>query len=525
MSEVLGGIGIFLIGMVLMTEGLKSAAGDSLRSVLARFTRGPLSAIATGAGVTALVQSSSATTLTTIGFVSAGLLTFPQAIGVIFGANIGTTSTSWLVSALGLRVSVSAVALPLVGIGALLRLLGRDRVAALGHALAGFALVFIGIDFLQEGMSSASGWLDPADLPGHGVGGRVVLVLVGVVMTVIMQSSSAAAATTLTALHAGTLDLERASALVIGQAVGTTVTAGFAAIGASIAARRTALAHVLFNVLTGIVAFALLPVFLAIVSGLGHPDPALSLAAFHTSFKVLGVLLLLPFTRQFAAAIEKILPERGSPLIRHLDRSVTRLPSVAVEAALRALRATAAAAAEIGQRSLAGDPRARADLEPVVRALAETRHFLAEVRSEHESSEVHQRHLSALHAVDHLERLVGALNEVSAMDTAARAEDIAALRETLRRMLSDAGARLETSADEEGALRLAQASGALAEGRRRDRPVVLERTARGEVSPEAALVLLEAMRWIDRVGYHLARAAHHLRQDAAVAPTPEPAAP
>jgi phosphate:Na+ symporter len=126
-SLVLGGVGIFLIGMILLTEGLKAAAGGALRAILARFTRGPGSAFLSGAGVTALVQSSSATTLTTIGFVSAGLLTFPQAVGVLLGANVGTTSTGWLVSVLGLKVQVSLVALPAVGLGALLRLLAKGR--------------------------------------------------------------------------------------------------------------------------------------------------------------------------------------------------------------------------------------------------------------------------------------------------------------------------------------------------------------------------------------------------------------
>jgi len=240
---MLGGIGLFLLGMILMTDGLKTAAGNALRKALARFTGGPLSALLSGATLTALVQSSSATTLATIGFVSAGILTFEQAVGVVFGANLGTTSTGWLVSLLGFKVSIAAFALPMVGAGALANLLGRGRWRAAGLAVAGFGLIFVGIDQLQVGMAGLATRLDPSMLPGDNLAGRLALVGLGVLMTVVMQSSSAAVATTLAALHAGTIGLDHAAALVIGQNVGTTVTAGLAAIGASTAARRTALAH------------------------------------------------------------------------------------------------------------------------------------------------------------------------------------------------------------------------------------------------------------------------------------------
>ncbi len=347
-TTTLGGIGLFLLGMVLMTDGLKAAAGDALRSMLQRFTRGPWSALTTGLVVTALVQSSSATTLMTIGFVSAGLLQFQQAVGVIFGANIGTTSTSWLVSSLGLKVNVSIVAMPLVGVGALVRTIGRGRWAAIGTAVAGFGLVFVGIDVLQLGMQGLAEYIDPSLFPAAGLLGRLVLVAIRVVMTVVMQSSSAAAATTLAALSAGTIDLTQAAALVVGQNLGTTVTAGIAAIGASVPAKRTALAHVLFNGLTGVIAFAVLPVFVAVVDWItevfGGADDAMSLAAFHTCFNILGVALLMPFLARFARLIERIVPARGSALTQHLDPSVSRLPAVAIEVAQRTLGDIAAAA-------------------------------------------------------------------------------------------------------------------------------------------------------------------------------------
>ncbi|NUM78660.1 Na/Pi cotransporter family protein, partial [candidate division KSB1 bacterium] len=268
--NLLGGIGLFLLGMILLTDGLKAVAGEALRRVLSRFVRGPFSALFSGATVTILVQSSSATTLTTIGFVSAGLLTFPQAVGVLFGANLGTTSTGWIVAVLGLKISVGKLALPLIGVGALLRLLTRDRLAAGGLALAGFGLIFVGIDTLQAGMAHLAERFDPSQLPGETFAGRMLLVVTGIAMTVVMQSSSAAVATTLTALHGGAIDLTQAAALVVGQNVGTTVTAALAGLGAVTAAKRTALAHILFNVITGVVALAILPHFVRLADVLAH---------------------------------------------------------------------------------------------------------------------------------------------------------------------------------------------------------------------------------------------------------------
>lgn len=349
-----GGIGLFLLGMSLMTEGLKTLAGDALRVSLMRFTGGPKRAVLSGAAITALVQSSSATTLATIGFVSAGMLTLQQAIGVIMGANLGTTSTAWIVSTVGLKFDVAAMALPLVGIGALARLMKLERLAALGTTLVGFGLVFVGIDFLQNGMSELTTRFDPSILPGATWVGRGILVLAGALMTVVMQSSSAAITTTLTAVNAGTLNLEQAAALAIGQNIGTTVTAALAAIGGTVVARRAAMAHILFNLVTGCVALVTLPLFMMVVLRLSHlvgeedalgnnaksmaGGAALSLTIFHTLFNAVGVALLLPATGHFARLLEKLIPERGSLLTKHLDPSLIPLSSVASEAARASAR-------------------------------------------------------------------------------------------------------------------------------------------------------------------------------------------
>lgn len=215
LSTVLGGIGLFLLGMILMTDGLKAVAGDSLRGVLSRFTGNRFSAVTMGALVTALVQSSSATTLATIGFVSAGLLGFGNAVGIMLGANLGTTSTGWLVGLLGLKLSIGDILLPFIGLGALARLIGRGRLAHAGSALAGFGVIFVGIDVLQGGMQELAENFKLDAFAQPGLAGRVWLVLIGAAMTVVMQSSSAAVATTLTALSSGALDLSQSAALVV----------------------------------------------------------------------------------------------------------------------------------------------------------------------------------------------------------------------------------------------------------------------------------------------------------------------
>src|SRR5690606_7299794 len=186
-----------------------------------------------------------------------GLLTLPAGIAVVFGANIGTTSIGWIVALLGLKLSVGSLAMPLLALGALLRLLARGRIAATGLALAGFGLIFVGIDMLQGGMEVVAERFDPASLPSGSVGARLLLVVIGIVMTIVMQSSGAAVAATLTALHSGAIGLEQAAALVVGQNIGTTATAAIAAVGASVPARRTATAHILFNLVAASVVFPL----------------------------------------------------------------------------------------------------------------------------------------------------------------------------------------------------------------------------------------------------------------------------
>jgi phosphate:Na+ symporter len=520
-ATILGGIGLFLLGMVLMTDGLKAAAGDALRTVLSRLTGGTLKAFLSGAGLTALVQSSSATILTTIGFVSAGLLGFNQAVGVIFGAAVGTTSTGWLVAFLGLKYSISAVALPLVGIGALLRLLTRGRSASIGLALAGFGLIFVGIDTLQAGMLTLSERIDLSGLPYESIPHRLALVLLGVAMTVVMQSSSAAVATTLAALHAGTIGLPQAAVLVIGQNVGTSVTAALASIGAAVPARRTAVSHILFNVFSGVIAFLLLPAVLPGLESLARTlgaGAAGATAVFHTSFNLVAAALLLPFVAAYMRLVTRLVPDRTPALTRNLDASVRDVPSVAVEAARRTVQDVAVLVLEAVRsrlaRTSAGAPSRPPELDAAGAALRETRAFLGGVRSTPESGPEYARHLSVVHAVDHLERLIQAAHDDGAASLLQYDAELRALAGSVAARLEAPLAWFRAPEGPPPVALLEETSRGVAQTRRDQRPRVLERTVTGGATPDAALAQLDAMRWVDRLAYHAWRAGHHLARAA-----------
>src|SRR6516164_6128464 len=343
MIAVLGGVGLFLLGMSVMTSGLKALAGSGLRTTLGKAAATPLSGAFWGAFVTLIIQSSSATTMTTIGLVSAGLLTFSQGLGLVFGANVGTTGTGWLIALIGVRVSLTAAALPMIFVGALIKLLGRGRLSAAGGALAGFALVLLGLTTLQQGMGGLAEQLHPADLPAVlgttwwlGLYGVLALVAVGLVMTAVMQSSTAAIAVTLSAHYAGAVGLDQACALIIGQNIGTATSSAMAAIGASSTAKRLALAYILFKLIAGLIALVLFPVTIPLlVSASKSIDGVKLLAGYHTAYNVVGVLVLLPVIDRFTRFVERILPERASPLTRCLDPAALETPIAAEEAVRR----------------------------------------------------------------------------------------------------------------------------------------------------------------------------------------------
>jgi phosphate:Na+ symporter len=362
LTNALGGLALFLLAMLLMTEGLSVFAGGGLKQLLGRWTSTPLRGVFAGILVTGVVQSSSAVTVATIGFVNAGVLTLRQALGVIFGTNVGTTMTGWLVSLVGFGFKIEAFALPILTLGVMLRLgCSSKRCKGLGMALAGFGLFFLGLAFLKDATGGLAAAYGASVAQGSVSGNLGTFLLVGFVATVLTQSSSAAIAIVLTAAASGMLGIENAAAAVIGANLGTTSTALIAVLKATPNAKRLALGHIAFNVLTGIVALALLPVLLWLVAGLGdvldiEGSPAAVLALFHSVFNIMGVAIMLPL----AGRLEKLLlrmfhsaeEDMGRP--RHLDLTLPATPALAVSALHQELLRLRAMVAQMMQDALSG---------------------------------------------------------------------------------------------------------------------------------------------------------------------------
>lgn len=310
---LLGALGMFLYGMTLMSEGLQKVAGSRLRSILSAMTANSFTRILTGTLITAVIQSSSATTVMVVSFVNAGLLSLTQAVGVIMGANIGTTVTSWLISLLGFTADISALSIPLIGFGFAFMMFKSQRRKNIGEMIIGFALLFLGLSFLKDSVPDLSAnpeaiafirrWTD------WGFLSILIFVLVGTVMTIVLQSSSATVALTLVMASQGWIPFEIAAAMVLGENIGTTITANIAASVGNVSAKRAALAHTVFNVFGVIWVLALYKPFLWLVSkivvGLGGEDPFTSSASLlyaistvHTLFNITNTCILVWFTPQ-----------------------------------------------------------------------------------------------------------------------------------------------------------------------------------------------------------------------------------
>ena len=510
--QAAGGIGLFLLGMLLLTDGLRALAGDRLRQVLAAFTKSPVTGAATGAATTALIQSSSATTMIAIGLVGAGLLTFPHALGIIFGANIGTTITGWLVAALGFKFKLGLAAMPMALAGVVLRIFASGRLARFGMGVAGFALLFIGIDMMQAGLGALEGVVTPDSFPGDSVFGRFQLVLIGILITLVTQSSSAGVATALVALHAGAIAFPQACAMVIGMDVGTTFKTVLAVMGGSTAMRRTGYAHIIYNLATGVMAFLLLPFYVWQAEDwlAAGGDAQFALVAFHTLFNTLGVLLVLPFTNAFARFIMRLVPEEGAPLIDRLDDGLLASPSAALDAALATLRVVVLELAQ-GVTGLLGRDGMR-ELEParvleLRDALDATRLYMERIRTAHDGTRLHERYLSAMHLLDHANRLLDRCTQterIRVMRSDRRLWRLAGILRELTRRFTESG----------DAAALAPRFDKLRIILRKQRHVVREKTidsaAHGVIGTGTTLLRLDAARWLHRTDYHLWRISHHL---------------
>lgn len=510
--ELLGGLGMFLLGIHHLTEGLKSLAGDSLRRVLQQVVSGRFSAVSAGVVFTALVQSSTAATLTVIGFVSAGLVTFPQAVGVIVGATLGTTTTPWMVAFFGFRVSVSAGALPLLGIGAFLWLIAKGKLRSFGAVLAGFGLLFTGIDFLQTGMTGIDWNLD--DLAGQGPGAMWILAGVGVAMTIVMQSSSAAAATTLVALHAGSLTFEQGCAMIIGQSVGSAATTALVAIGGNLAVRRSALAHVSFSVIVAVLGMLFLAPLTSAADWVGarldDPDGVLALAAFSSIFKLAGILVFYPWLDKFSQLIVRISGTGSESAVSRLSPVLTDAGgAVALEAVWRAALELARGAVGAVERRLAGET---VQYDPPVQDLQQVDHFLESLPLETtDLATIGPRLVRLAHALDHLAELHDDILRTSSGtgDWQPPAGFVAGAR-ALANWLE---VTKDPEAGTEPALfrRIEEASKQLSAERKAGRQQLLEDLALQRAPPAATRAGLDALQWADSALYHAWRLIESLR--------------
>ena len=318
--NIIGSLGLFLYGMKLMSEALQRAAGGRMRRVMGRMAATPLSQISTTTAITATVQSSSAITVMIVSFVNAGIVNLRQAIGMIMGANIGTTLTAWIIAIFGFELNFSIISIPMVGLGFALILINKTHYRALGEIIIGFALMLLGLAVLQSSMSGIAQdtvlFHALAKYAGLGYLSIFLFILIGTLLTAILQSSSATITLTIIMCQSGWIPFEAGAAMILGENVGTTVAANLAAIGANTSAQRTALSHTLFNVAGLVWVVPLLPWIadrivdlFAAMGNVGPKATPMMLATFHTGFNVLNVCLLVNFIPQIMRAVTWMVPQ------------------------------------------------------------------------------------------------------------------------------------------------------------------------------------------------------------------------
>ena len=363
---LLGAMGMFLYGMNLMSAGLQKAAGDRLRGFLSAMTSNPFKRVMTGVGITALIQSSSATTVMVVSFVNAGLLTLVQAIGVIMGANIGTTITAWMVSLLGFKADISILAVPLMLLGFLFSNSKKNQKKNIGELIVGFSLLFLGLSFMKESVPDLKQTPEVLEFvrqwAGHGFWSVLIFLGVGTILTLILQSSSATMAITLIMLSMGWVPFPMACAMVLGENIGTTITANIAASVGNPAAKRAALSHTIFNVFGVIWALILFRPFLSLVGRIielmGYPNPTAEgfavdspdgatgtavlygLSMLHTLFNLINTLILVWFTDLIAKVVTKLVKEPENKeekafRLKYIEAGPLATPELATEQAFK----------------------------------------------------------------------------------------------------------------------------------------------------------------------------------------------
>lgn len=339
-QEIAAGVAIFLFGMLMLEDGFKLFSGGFLERVLEKATGSVTKSLGFGILSTTIMQSSSLVSVITISFLSAGLISLLAGVGIIFGANIGTTTGAWLVAGFGLKVNISAYALPMLAIAIVLVFQKNKYLRGAGFVLAGLGFLFLGIHYMKEGFEAFKDQFDLTRFAMTGLLGLVVYTLIGTAATVVMQSSHATMTLIITALAAGQISYENALALAIGANIGTTITAIIGALTANYQGKRLALAHLIFNVVTaGVALIFISPLrmsvdFVSVNVGIADTDYTLKLAVFHTIFNVLGVVIMLPLLNRLIAFLEKTIaqPEEDLSKPRYLSEAVDEFPQTIVHA-------------------------------------------------------------------------------------------------------------------------------------------------------------------------------------------------
>lgn len=515
--QALGGLGLFLLGLIIMMDALRALAGDAVRTAIVRFTKSPLSGAVTGAIATAILRSSSATTVTAVGFVGAGLIGFSESLGIIFGANVGTTLTGWIVVLLGFKLQLEAVMALLLLFGTLLRLLAQNRLATSGYALAGFSLIFIGIAMMQQGMSGFEDLITPEQLPADTFTGRLQLVASGILFTLVTQSSSAGVAMALTAIFSGAINFEQAAALVIGMDVGTTVTAAIATIGQSLEARRTGFSHVIYNVITAIFALFLITPFTMLITALFptalHDNTEISLVAFHSSFNLLGVIIILPFTNKFASLMIRLIPEEIKLYTNSLDKILLEEPSMALTAVQNSVR-TETIALLTHINAILGDKSCqKTDLLQLQKALNKTHSYLDQISLKSESGAQWERLVAMIHTLDHMQRLHERCEEEE--DRAITLRDTKQFVNEKDIMILGIKSIMEAITANDLQAMLDHSNKTKKQLYKQIKPyrkMIVEQIARGELDIIVGTDYLEGIRWLERVSWHLMRISLHYKQ-------------
>jgi len=339
-KEIAAGVAIFLFGMLSLEEGFKAFTGGALERILRRTTDKLWKSLTFGIVSTTVMQSSSLVSVLTISFLSAGLISLADGIGIIFGANLGTTTGAWLVAGFGLKVKISAYAMPMLVFGIILVFQQSKNLKGIGYVLSGLGFLFLGIHHMKEGFEAFKDGIDLVSYAVPGMKGLFIFSVIGIFATVVMQSSHATLVLIITALAAQQISYENALALAIGANVGTTITAILGAMSSNVAGRRLAGAHLIFNMITGLIAIVFMNQFIASVNfvsnnvGIAENDFTLKLAVFHTLFNLVGVVVMLPFVGRLVNFLEGLLRGKVKKISEpyYLSEAVLEMPDAAIEA-------------------------------------------------------------------------------------------------------------------------------------------------------------------------------------------------